>query len=94
MPAKQVLNVILTGTADFVGGSAHYVLIPTNLPSAFPLKLELGNHRPSMIVGEYQLIFYSNFALVLNGTRLSSLPMLANERGRRSHNSHEQPMTC
>ena len=42
----------------------------------------------------HKLISYSNFALVLIGTRLSSLPMLANERGRRLHNSHEQPMTC
>ena len=38
------------------------------------------------------LISYITFALVLIGTHLSSLPMLA--RGRRWHNRHEQPMTC
>ena len=58
MPAKQVLNVDLFSPALQILSAAAltlspYVLIPTNLPSAFPLKLELGNHRPSMIVGEY-----------------------------------------
>ena len=41
-----------------------------------------------------KLISYSTFALVLIGTHLSSLPMLANERWRRLHNRLEQPMTC
>ena len=51
-----------------------------------------GNHTG--VLPGYKLISYSTFALVLIGTRLSSLPMLANERGRRLHNRHEQPMTC